>query len=135
MKKLGLTLVALCAAVVSLPAGPARAATAVIHAPSSAPSLVLTSMQTTSCNGNPETQGTDGYVFTVGSATSLTVTGTPAVPGTPVDLDAYFIDERCRVIGDSWYGAYVVNAPVPAGTRYILVDLTLGAEVTINATW
>ena len=114
----------------------AGAASGTIHVMNSGASLVLVKMQT-ECNATPQTQGIDGYVFTINptSTTRISVSGTPAVPGTPVDLDVYFIDAACRVIGDSWYGAFVNSVAVPAATKYVLVDLTLGAEVTFRATW
>ncbi|MDQ1437056.1 MAG: extracellular elastinolytic metalloproteinase [Acidimicrobiaceae bacterium] len=124
------------AAALPEPAHAAGAASGTIHVMSPAPSLVLSAMQDKACNDRPETQGTDGYVFSVSPGTTrITITGTPAVPGTVVDLDAYFVDSNCRVIGTAWDGAYVLNAPVPGGTTYVLVDLTLGAEVTFRASW
>ena len=84
------------------------------------------------CSYPPDSQGVDGYVFELPEDFMLPAPATATGTSTgPHDLNVYFYDVACDFIGDE----NMANIPgadeegtIPAGTRYVVVDLFAGAE-------
>lgn len=87
------------------------------------------------CNPEPRTQGTDGWVITLpeGSGDGLqrmTVTGS----GGEHDLEIYFYDSECSPTGDIATEEPDEAGPIPAGSAYAVVDLWIGVGTSFTAT-
>lgn len=88
------------------------------------------------CGSMPASQGFDGWVvelpedYRLGSAT-LTVLGADATGA--FDMDAYFYDAGCALMGD--YSLTEGPDPagaIPPGARWIVVDLFAGLNATFD---
>ncbi|OKI54864.1 hypothetical protein A6A27_31555 [Micromonospora sp. CB01531] len=53
---------------------------------------------------------------------------------TPYDFDLYFYDESCTLLGAAASSAADESGTIPAGSRYILTQLWLGAAVPFTLT-
>lgn len=99
-------------------------------------STVIIEMQAASCNASPASQGTDGYAFDIGGASTFTARATWAAQGTVnADVNLYFLNSVCQVVGSNASPADEVGVKVPAGTRYVVAHLSIGANVELTATW
>ncbi len=91
---------------------------------------------TSTCTAPPASQGVDGWVTEVPESFgdgqhTVTVTGSSPAPH---DLDLYFYDDRCRLIGSAASSAADESGSLPSGTRYVLSHLWSGAGVQIEVT-
>ena len=91
----------------------------------------------TSCLMPPASQGADGWVTEVPDSFgdgkhAVEVTGT-SVAGTH-DLDLYFYDASCALIGSAASSSADEAGALPSGTKYVLSQLYLGAAVDIVLT-
>ena len=80
----------------------------------------------------PASQGADGWVTALpagfGDGTHVvTVTGDPTPAGH--DLDLYYLDSSCQVIGATATAAADESGVIPGGTAYVLTQLWTGADV------
>lgn len=99
-------------------------------------STVITEMQTVACNASPASQGLDGYVLEIAGASTFTARATWTLQEhVPADVNVYFFNAVCQLVGWSAGGADEVGVAVPATTRYAVVHLSLGADVEFTATW
>ncbi|SDY37880.1 Fungalysin/Thermolysin Propeptide Motif [Micromonospora pattaloongensis] len=81
-------------------------------------------------------QGADGWVTELPAsfgdgAHRVEVRGGGA---TPYDLDLYFYDESCALVGSAASSAADESGTLPSGTRYVLTQLWSGAAVPITLT-
>lgn len=90
------------------------------------------------CASMPMSQGLDGYVvelpaeFQLGTAT-LQVLGADATG--MYDMDAYFYDAACGLMdGVSLTEGADPAGGVPAGAKWVMVDLFVGANATFDLT-
>ncbi|GAB6876762.1 M36 family metallopeptidase [Thermaerobacter litoralis] len=86
------------------------------------------------CNPNPSTEGLDGWVMELpesfGDGTHRI---TAAGPGTGTyDFDLYFYAANCQMLGSKASAAADESAVIPGGTRYVVADLWLGANVPLR---
>jgi len=91
----------------------------------------------TSCLMPPATQGADGWVTEVPDSFgdgkhAVEVTGT-SLAGTH-DLDLYFYDASCALIGSAASASADEAGALPSGTKYVLSQLWVGANVSIVVT-
>lgn len=140
MHKVAALAAAVVAGFVALPS-PAQAgqAAGVIHAGTFGVNVTLGEMQSTGCPASPKTQGFDAWVLNVGAAKTISVVGRASTAaGNPAgyDLNLLFIDARCNAFSMSITPSpNEIAKPIPAGTRYVLVQLAVGAEVAFDAYW
>jgi extracellular elastinolytic metalloproteinase len=57
-----------------------------------------------------------------------------AESGAPYDLDLYFYDASCELVGSAASAAADESATLPSDTRYVLTQLWLGAAVPFTLT-
>src|SRR3954452_2730201 len=93
----------------------------------------------TTCTAPPASQGADGWVSALpkgfGDGThTITVTGSDPTGAAGYDLDLYFLDSRCQLIGAAATSSPDESAAVPGGTAYVLTQLFLGADVPFTLT-
>ncbi|MFZ5850850.1 MAG: M36 family metallopeptidase [Actinomycetota bacterium] len=86
----------------------------------------------------PATQGADGWVTALpasfGDGTH-TVTMAPAPGAGPLtDLDLYFLDANCQLLGAQATSGAGESAALPGGTRYVLTQLWMGVQVPFTLT-
>jgi hypothetical protein len=86
----------------------------------------------------PASQGADGWVSALpkgfGDGThTVTVTGGESTPAGH-DLDVYFLDSACQVIGSAASSAADESGVIPGGTAYVLTQLYTGANVPFTLT-
>ncbi|MGH3736413.1 MAG: M36 family metallopeptidase [Micromonosporaceae bacterium] len=87
-----------------------------------------------SCTAPPASQGADGWVTTLpdsfgDGAHAVTVTGdSPA----PYDIDLYFYDADCNLLGAAASSAADESGTLPSDTKYVLSQLWLGTAVGIT---
>jgi hypothetical protein len=86
------------------------------------------------CSAPPGSQGADGWVTTLpdsfgDGAHKVTVTGSSAGP---YDVDLYFYDRECSLVGSAASAAADESATLPSETKYVLSQLWLGAAVDIS---
>jgi hypothetical protein len=88
------------------------------------------------CSTDLVTQGADGYAWAL--PPELAVDGAIAkltgVDSLFHDLDISFWDSDCGFLDNSSTAAIDEEAPVPAGTAYVLAHNFLGADVTVDLT-
>ncbi|PWK89564.1 Zn-dependent metalloprotease [Lentzea atacamensis] len=101
-----------------------------------APAGVTATALTTSCAvPSAPVQGADGWVTRLpdsfgDGAHRVAVTGS----GPAYDVDLYFYNSSCEQIGSSATSAADESTTLPSGTRYVLSQLWLGANVPITVT-
>jgi len=86
----------------------------------------------------PASQGADGWVSALpkgfGDGThTVTVTGGESTPAGH-DIDVYFLDSACQVIGSAASSAADESGVIPGGTAYVLTQLYTGANVPFTLT-
>jgi hypothetical protein len=88
------------------------------------------------CSTPPASQGTDGWVSELpesfgDGAHKVSASGA----GPTYDLDLYFFDADCTLIGSVASSAADESGSLPSGTRYVLTSNWAGAatEVTLTA--
>lgn len=102
-----------------------------------APTGITAAAFTSACAVPPApAQGADGWVTQLpesfgDGAHRVAVTGDSAAP---YDLDLYFFDAACALVGSSATAAANESATLPSGTRYVLSQLWLGAAVPFTLT-
>ncbi|MHA3703398.1 M36 family metallopeptidase [Jatrophihabitans sp. YIM 134969] len=97
---------------------------------------------TSSCSAPPTSQGLDGWVTTLPAGFgdgrhTVTVSGTGGAEATlGHDVDLYFLDSSCALVGSSATAATDESTSIPPGAVYVLTQLYLGAdvEITVRAT-
>src|SRR4051794_33583290 len=94
---------------------------------------------TSTCAAPPAAQGTDGWVSALpsgfGDGThSVTVTGSDPTGAAGYDLDLYFLDSSCELIGSTATASPDESSTIPGGTRYVLTQLFTGANVPFTLT-
>ena len=95
---------------------------------------------TTTCTAPPASQGVDGWVTTLPSGFgdglhAVTVSGSGgAEAALGHDVDLYFLDSACALVGSSATAATDESTTVPPGSVYVLTQLYLGADVDISLT-
>ncbi len=87
------------------------------------------------CTMPPASQGTDGWVSELpesfgDGAHKVTAVGSGAL----YDLDLYFFDADCALVGSAASGAVDESGALPSGTRYVLTGNWLGADVEVTLT-
>src|SRR3954449_2196547 len=92
----------------------------------------------TTCTAPPASQGADGWVSSLpkgfGDGThSVTVTGGESTPAGH-DLDLYFLDSQCQLIGSAATASPDESSTIPGGTAYVLTQLFTGANVPFTLT-
>jgi extracellular elastinolytic metalloproteinase len=90
------------------------------------------------CAAPPASQGADGWVTKLprgfGDGThTITVTGGESTPAGH-DLDLYFLDGGCELIGSAATASADESASIPGGTAYVLTQLYTGANVPFTLT-
>jgi hypothetical protein len=90
------------------------------------------------CSAPPASQGTDGWVSKLpkgfGDGThSVSVTGGESTPAGH-DLDLYFLDSACQLIGSAASSSADESSSIPGGTAYVLTQLYTGANVPFTLT-
>src|SRR3954447_26289209 len=93
---------------------------------------------TSTCKAPPALQGADGWVSSLpkgfGDGThSVTVTGGESTPAGH-DLDLYFLDSQCQLIGSAATASPDESSTIPGGTAYVLTQLFTGANVPFTLT-
>jgi extracellular elastinolytic metalloproteinase len=93
---------------------------------------------TSTCTAPPASQGADGWVSTLpkgfGDGThSIAVTGGDSTPAGH-DLDLYFLDSQCALLGSAATAAPDESSTIPGGTAYVLTQLFTGANVPFTLT-
>jgi Zn-dependent metalloprotease len=93
---------------------------------------------TNTCTAPPASQGADGWVSTLpkgfGDGThSIAVTGGDSTPAGH-DLDLYFLDSQCALLGSAATAAADESSTIPGGTAYVLTQLFTGANVPFALT-
>ncbi len=93
---------------------------------------------TNTCTAPPASQGADGWVSTLpkgfGDGThSIAVTGGDSTPAGH-DLDLYFLDSQCALLGSAATAAADESSTIPGGTAYVLTQLFTGANVPFTLT-
>ncbi|MGH3327869.1 MAG: M36 family metallopeptidase, partial [Streptomycetales bacterium] len=88
------------------------------------------------CAAPPGSQGTDGWVTTLPDSFgdgmhSVQVKGDSAAP---YDLDLYFYDAECNLVGSAASAAADESGTVPSGAKHVLTQLFLGAGVPFDLT-
>jgi extracellular elastinolytic metalloproteinase len=95
---------------------------------------------TTTCTAPPTSQGVDGWVTTLPSGFgdglhAVTVSGSGGAEDTlGHDVDLYFLDSACALVGSSATAAADESTSIPPGSVYVLTQLYLGADVDITLT-
>src|SRR4051795_4082418 len=93
---------------------------------------------TSTCTAPPASQGADGWVSTLpqgfGDGThSIAVTGGDSTPAGH-DLDLYFLDSQCALLGSAATASPDESSTIPGGTAYVLTQLFTGANVPFTLT-
>src|SRR4051812_5734249 len=93
---------------------------------------------TNTCTAPPASQGADGWVSTLpkgfGDGThSIAVTGGESTPAGH-DLDLYFLDSQCALLGSAATASPDESSTIPGGTAYVLTQLFTGANVPFTLT-
>ncbi|MEA2393967.1 MAG: extracellular elastinolytic metalloproteinase [Solirubrobacteraceae bacterium] len=93
---------------------------------------------TSTCAAPPASQGADAWVSKLpkgfGDGThSVAVTGEDTNP-VGHDLDLYFLDSQCELIGSAATSAADESNTIPGGTAYVLTQLWLGTNVPFTLT-
>jgi extracellular elastinolytic metalloproteinase len=91
---------------------------------------------TNTCTMPPASQGADAWVSQLpkgfGDGThNVSVSGGESTPAGH-DLDLYFLDSQCQLIGSAATSAADESTTIPGGTAYVLTQLWLGANVPIT---
>jgi extracellular elastinolytic metalloproteinase len=86
----------------------------------------------------PASQGVDGWVSALptgfGDGThTVTVTGGESTPAGH-DIDLYFLDSTCQVIGSAARSVADESGVIPGGAAYVLTQLYTGADVPFTLT-
>ena len=88
------------------------------------------------CSAPPASQGTDGWVSTLpesfgDGAHKVAATGS----GAAYDLDLYFYNTDCELIGSAASSAADESGALPTGTAFVVTSAYLGAatEVVLEA--
>jgi extracellular elastinolytic metalloproteinase len=86
-----------------------------------------------SCTMPPASQGSDGWVSELPAsfgdgAHKVTTTGSGAL----YDLDLYFFDADCALIGDAASSASDESGALPSGTRYVVTSNWVGGAVDVQ---
>jgi extracellular elastinolytic metalloproteinase len=94
---------------------------------------------TSTCTAPPASQGADAWVSSLpsgfGDGThSIAVTGSDPTGAAGYDLDLYFLDSSCELIGSTATAAPDESGTIPGGTRYVLTQLFTGANVPFTLT-
>lgn len=89
-----------------------------------------------SCAFPPASQGADGWVTKLpdgfdDGAHTVSVAGESAVP---YDIDVYFYNSRCELMGSVASSAANESGAIPSGATYILSRLYLGEQVPVKLT-
>jgi extracellular elastinolytic metalloproteinase len=93
---------------------------------------------TNTCTAPPTSQGADGWVSALpkgfGDGThSISVTGGESTPAGH-DLDLYFLDSQCGLLGSAATASADESSTIPGGTAYVLTQLFTGANVPFTLT-
>jgi hypothetical protein len=93
---------------------------------------------TSTCTMPPASQGADAWVSQLpkgfGDGThTVSVAGGESTPAGH-DLDLYFLDSQCQLIGSAATSAADESTTIPGGTAYVLTQLWLGANVPFTLT-
>jgi extracellular elastinolytic metalloproteinase len=93
---------------------------------------------TNNCGPTPASQGADGWVSALpkgfGDGThSIAVTGGESTPAGH-DLDLYFLDSQCALLGSAATESADESSTIPGGTAYVLTQLFTGANVPFTLT-
>ncbi|MBK5217721.1 MAG: discoidin domain-containing protein, partial [Propionibacteriales bacterium] len=91
---------------------------------------------TASCVSPPASQGVDGWVSDVpegfdDGVHTVTAAGDSVAP---YDLDIYFYNSRCELIGDAASASADESGVIPSGAKYVLTQLWLGVSVPVTLT-
>ncbi len=89
------------------------------------------------CEYTPRTNGVDAWVAKVPADLAdgrYTVTARGASASGEHDLDLFFYDEDCGLIGEHAEIDTDTSAPIPGGTAYILTANWLGDTAVLNLT-
>src|SRR3954447_3522456 len=94
---------------------------------------------TSTCTAPPASQGADAWVSALpsgfGDGThSIAVTGSDPTGAAGYDLDLYFLDSSCELIGSTATASPDESSTIPGGTRYVLTQLFTGANVPFTLT-
>jgi extracellular elastinolytic metalloproteinase len=94
---------------------------------------------TNTCSAPPASQGADGWVSKVptgfGDGThTVTVTGSDPTGAAGYDLDLYFLDSGCQLIGSAATPSPDESTTIPGGAAYVLTQLFTGANVPFTLT-
>jgi hypothetical protein len=89
------------------------------------------------CTAPPASQGVDAWVSTLPSGFGdgthvVTVTGEPTPAGH--DIDVYFYDSQCKVVGSAASSAADESGVIPGGAAYVVTHLWTGANVPFTLT-
>jgi hypothetical protein len=93
---------------------------------------------TTTCTAPPASQGADGWAsklpsgFGDGTHTVSVAGQDPTSAG--YDLDLYFLDSACQLIGSAATASADESTTIPGGTAYVLTQLYTGAGTTFTLT-
>ena len=86
-----------------------------------------------SCQMPPASNGSDGWVSQVPESFGDGAHKVSTAGSGPVyDLDLYFFNADCELIGDAASGAADESGALPTGTRYVLTSNWLGGPVDVN---
>jgi hypothetical protein len=87
------------------------------------------------CQMPPASQGSDGWVSEVPDSFGDGAHKVGTVGSGPLyDLDLYFFDADCALIGDAASGAADESGALPTGTKYILTNNWAGGPVEVTLT-
>jgi hypothetical protein len=94
---------------------------------------------TSTCTAPPASQGADAWVSSLpsgfGDGThTVSVSGSDPTGAAGYDLDLYFLDSSCELIGSAATAAPDESSTIPGGTRYVLTQLFTGANVPFTLT-
>ena len=85
----------------------------------------------------PASQGTDGFIVELSdeiSKVNATVTASGSDAAGIYDLDMYFYNADCQAIGAASTAGSDETGVFSAGTKYVLVDSFMGAQVEFELT-
>jgi hypothetical protein len=85
----------------------------------------------TECDYTPRTNGVDGWVAKVPAGNdgrTLTATG----QGVEFDLDLYFYDENCALLGTADEAGTHQSGEIPEGTAYVMAASYAGSNLHVR---
>ena len=95
--------------------------------------LGMQEFQQSGCAGPPKSQGLDTQVVDIARARHIDVTTSSP---SPRQVNLWFFGTNCRLTADQPVStARSISTPVPAGTRWVAVQLSLGADVDTRVRW